>query len=281
MKVVRTKLELNQAISALKKANSKHKIGFVPTMGALHKGHLVLVKEAEEHADIVVVSIFVNPTQFNNLADLEKYPRTLDADIELLKTTSCSILFAPTKEVVYPPNFKPIKINLNQLDEVMEGEFRPGHFEGVVTVVHRLFELVCPDYAFFGKKDFQQLAIIQHLVKTTSYPVQIKAVEIQRNNQGLALSSRNARLSEQEKIDALVIYQTLTLGKKLVEQGKNIQEIKSTLRDFFNQGRLKLEYLAIVDNTSLNEVEEVQGNMTCCIAAYCGQVRLIDNMALM
>ena len=226
--------ELRKAISNLKKDNPNKSIGFVPTMGALHQGHLSLVEKASEHTDIVIVSVFVNPTQFNDSSDLEKYPRTLQSDTEKLRQTACDILFAPNEKVVYPNGPKPYEINLGFVGKTMEGKFRKGHFEGVCMVVERLFEMVKPDKAFFGLKDFQQVAVIKKMVELRSIPVEIIPVEIVRSDKGLALSSRNALLSEQQKEDALIIHQTLLLGKSLVTDGCNPAEIKKEMIRFFN-----------------------------------------------
>lgn len=278
MKIVESHSELLEQIQALKSTNPTARVGFVPTMGALHKGHLSLVSNAANHCEIIVVSVFVNPTQFNNQQDLKKYPRTIKEDIELLKTTSCSILFHPSEEEVYPPGFTSVEVDLKGLDLIMEGAFRPGHFKGVITVVNRLFELVKPDVAFFGKKDFQQLAIIKQMVNFLDLNIEIVEVEIMRADSGLALSSRNARLSEIQKKEALIIYSTLKTGSKLFKSMSNSSLLKEQLIGEFNKGNLKLEYLEIVHPTSLKVIDSGDKKAVCCIAAQCGEVRLIDNM---
>lgn len=281
MKKITTSLELSAHLVHLKDQNQQLKIGFVPTMGALHAGHLTLINEAKAKSDLVVCSIFVNPTQFNNLEDLKKYPRSIDKDADLLGSAGCDVLFVPDEAEIYPKGFiNDYEIDFNGLDQVMEGKFRPGHFKGVAMVVERLFSIVNPDVAFFGRKDFQQVAIINHMVRLRKLNVNVAVVETVRNEMGLALSSRNLRLSENEKVDALIIYETLSLAKKLWQQGLKINDIKQQLVQFFNSGKLDLEYLEIVDNITLNIPRQVDQNCTCCIAAYCGDIRLIDNISL-
>lgn len=269
---------LIQAINAHK--NNGKSIGFVPTMGALHEGHLALVKCAIDKVDIVVVSIFVNPTQFNNSTDLDLYPRMLEADIELLGTLGNILVFAPNNEVIYPEGDTFESLDLEGMDKLLEGEFRPGHFQGVVHVVRNLFNIVKPDKAFFGLKDFQQVAIIRLMTKKLKFPIEIIACETSRDENGLALSSRNLRLSENQKKDALIIYHTLCYLKEI----KNLYSPKlARLKaiDFFKKGNLQLEYLEIVDGETLNSLEnEWNVNSVCCIAAFCGEVRLIDNMKI-
>jgi pantoate--beta-alanine ligase len=253
-------------------------IGFVPTMGALHEGHLSLVRTAFEQTDTVVVSIFVNPTQFNNPADLAHYPRMLDKDMSLLNALGNVLIFAPSTQEIYPENDHFKDIDLEGMDAVLEGEFRPGHFKGVVHVVYNLFKIVEPDKAFFGRKDFQQVAIIQKMVEVLDLVVEIVPCETTRSESGLALSSRNLRLSNEELEAALIIFQTLQFIRSL-QPHKTPKEAQQAAVDFFNKGALKLEYLAIVDSQSLKELnDEWSDEATCCIAAHCGEVRLIDNM---
>lgn len=271
---------LRKAISDLKQANPDRTIGFVPTMGALHQGHLSLVNMASEHSDIVVVSVFVNPTQFNDPTDLDKYPRTLQADINLLEQSPCDILFVPSEKEVYPHGKSDYEIDLKGLDKVMEGKFRDDHFKGVCMVVERLFEIVRPDKAIFGLKDFQQVAIIKHMVQERNIDVEIISAPIIRSSKGLALSSRNSLLTEAEKDQAIHIFKTLEHAKALVHDYTSASKLQKRLLDFFNEGNLKLEYLEIVDNQTLQPTETIHSGITCCIAAYCGSVRLIDNMQL-
>lgn len=278
MKIANTKSELLDQVEALKLQNPRAIVGFIPTMGALHNGHLALITKASESCDIIITSVFVNPTQFNSQEDLIKYPRTIKEDTELLIKTSCDILYHPDEKEVYPDNRKSPKVELDGLDTVMEGAFRPDHFEGVVTVVNRLFELVNPDRAFFGKKDFQQLAIIQQMVKKLDWQIEIVPVEIERASNGLALSSRNSRLTEEQKEAALIIIETLKFGSQLSKDEINVPEIKAQMVDFFNKGSLELEYLEIAHAQSLQTSKNLDEPTVCCIAAYCGDVRLIDNM---
>ncbi len=256
------------------------KVGFVPTMGALHHGHISLVKQALKACDLVVVSIFVNPTQFSNSEDLIKYPRTLQKDVDLLNTAGDILIFAPGIEDVYPPNFENISVDLGDLGTVMEGQFRPGHFNGVMNVVKRLFDIVEPQLAFFGLKDFQQVAVIKHMVNELKLPVKIVECDIIREASGLASSSRNVRLSEEQKVEALALIHTLHLVKALVLTYSPKKARKIAFKEFKKSG-MKLEYLEIVHPYTLQSLSKkwVPG-ANACIAAYCGEVRLIDNLQL-
>ncbi len=255
-------------------------IGFVPTMGALHEGHLALVQKAAEENQTVVVSIFVNPSQFNNPNDLATYPRTLESDIELLSRIESVVVFTPEIQHVYPESddFQPIE--LNGLDRVMEGTHRPGHFAGVVHVVNNLFQLIQPDRAYFGKKDYQQLAIIRYMVEKRNLPIEVVSCDTIRSDEGLALSSRNMRLTEEERKDALHIYQTLLRVKELAFH-YTPEEVKARAIEFFNEANLDLEYLEIANAKSLQPLTAEWAQLSvCCIAAWCGDVRLIDNLEL-
>lgn len=264
----------------LKEAHSKGlKIGLVPTMGALHAGHLSLVAKAGSLCDIVVVSIFVNPTQFNDKNDLANYPRTLEADIKLLSTARCDYLFSPSAEEVYPvPDTR--KFEFGNLETVMEGAFRPGHFNGVAQVVSRLFEIVLPDMAFFGRKDFQQMTIIKELVRQMKAPVEIIPCEIMRGEDGLALSSRNKLLLPEYRNCAPMIYQTLKEAKE-ISRTKNVAQVKEFVVSKLNESNLlKVEYFEIVDDKTLMPVGSWNepGTKVGCIAIYAGKIRLIDNI---
>jgi pantoate--beta-alanine ligase len=275
VKVIHTAEALQQFRQKLNE--NSQTLGFVPTMGALHNGHVSLIKKSTEENDYTLISIFVNPKQFNNSEDLKQYPRTLDADLSLLEGLSNCVVFAPDEAALYPKNDGFIPMELGSIGRVLEGAFRPGHFEGVVHVVHNLFRLVEANQAYFGQKDFQQLAIIRLLTKHFGFQTRIIACPTVRETNGLAMSSRNMRLSEKERQDALIIIETL----RLVEASKNkhsIQETLVTARSLFEQGSLSLEYLAIVDPETLNELTEWQEKQICCIAAHCGSVRLIDNL---
>ncbi|MCJ8289826.1 MAG: pantoate--beta-alanine ligase [Crocinitomicaceae bacterium] len=255
-------------------------IGLFPTMGALHHGHIALVKQAMEENDVVVVSIFVNPTQFNNPDDLEKYPRMLEKDIELLNEVGDVIVFAPDVEAVYPDDFEKLNIDLGKLGETMEGEFRPGHFDGVMNVVKRFFDIVKPNRAYFGMKDYQQAAVIKHMVKETNDPVEVVICDIIREETGLASSSRNVRLSEKQKEEALIISQTLNFLKSIAGKFLPIEACENA-KQFFKDGKLELEYLEIIHPVTLKRLETkwVPG-AHACIVAYSGEVRLLDNIQL-
>ncbi len=279
MKVLNTKNELISLLENYKKEGKK--IGFVPTMGALHEGHLSLVKESKKQSDITVVSIFVNPTQFNDPEDLKRYPRTLEKDLELLKTENCDVVFAPSVEEIYPePDTR--KFDFGYLETVMEGAKRPGHFNGVGQVVSRLFNIVKPHKAFFGMKDFQQIAIIRNMVHQLQYNIEIISCPIIREENGLAKSSRNMLLDEDHKKNAPHIYATLKKAKELISQ-KNVSEIKQWISDEINNNPyLETEYVEIVDEMTLQVTKEWEekGNKVVCVAVYAGKIRLIDNIVL-
>lgn len=278
MILVRTVSELKSVLKSSGKAGS---VGFVPTMGALHKGHLSLVQKAVEENQVVVVSIFVNPTQFNDSKDLERYPRTLNADMDLLKTTGCQIVFAPDITEIYPePDTR--KFDFGQLDKVMEGEHRPGHFNGVAQVVSKLFEIVQPQKAYFGLKDFQQLAIIKNMVKKLNLPVEIIPCLIIREESGLAMSSRNELLTVEERSNAATISQTLFKAQELKTE-KTVSELEKWVTETINKNPfLKVEYAEIVDDTELQPVKNWNepNSKVLCVAVFCGKIRLIDNIVL-
>ncbi|MFA5326561.1 MAG: pantoate--beta-alanine ligase [Prolixibacteraceae bacterium] len=254
-------------------------IGFVPTMGALHEGHLSLVNKAGRESGFVVVSIFVNPTQFNDKSDLERYPRDLQKDLNLLAPTPCQLVFAPEPEEIYPePDTR--QFNFGSLEEVMEGKFRPGHFNGVAQVVSRLFDIVQPDKAFFGQKDFQQLAIINEMVRKMKFDVEIVACPIIREEDGLAMSSRNVLLSSHQRMNAAHISATLFEAKNKTSE-MTVEELCNWVIDQINKNEyLNTEYFEIVDGTTLLPVKdwESAGLKVGCIAVHCGKVRLIDNI---
>lgn len=258
-------------------------IGFVPTMGALHAGHVSLVERAKSECDLVVVSIFVNPTQFNSSDDLDKYPRSLENDIRMLFTTNCDGVFVPEVSAMYPdfPNqTNTIEVDLQAINDVMEGMFRPGHFEGVLNVVWRFFDIIQPDSAYFGEKDFQQLAVIRKMVADLDLPVKIVACPTLRDASGLAMSSRNQRLTNQGKQDALVIYNTLVEAQQL-SQTHTPREVKKHCESVISKSSLTLEYLEICDPNTLQALQDdwVAG-ARCFVAAFCEEVRLIDNLEL-
>jgi pantoate--beta-alanine ligase len=254
-------------------------IGFVPTMGALHEGHLSLVEIAGQQTSFVVVSIFVNPTQFNDKTDLLRYPRDLQKDVDLLAPTACQLVFAPEPEEIYPePDTR--KFNFGLLEQVMEGKFRPGHFNGVAQVVSRLFDIVQPDQAFFGQKDFQQLAIIKEMVRRLKLSVEIIACPIIREPNGLAMSSRNMLLSEEQRQNAVHISATLFEAQnKTVEF--TVEELCKWVISRINENEyLNTEYFEIVNVDTLLPVSswEEECGKVGCIAVHCGKIRLIDNI---
>ena len=281
MSVIYTNSTLNTRLAPLRSQNKT--IGFIPTMGALHEGHLSLVRKALHENDILVVSIFVNPTQFNNSADLKTYPRTLNDDIALLQTVSKNIIvYAPSVEDIYGNNTVSETFNFGSIETVMEGQFRPGHFNGVGTVVKRLFEIVKPNNAYFGEKDFQQLAIINKLVKLCNLPVNIVGCKIHRAASGLAMSSRNKRLKPEYLKAAPFIYKTLQEAKEKFGT-KSAKQITEWAEKQFKQNKyLKLEYFIIADIVNLQPVKRKsrKKNYRAFIAAYADDVRLIDNIAL-
>ena len=282
MKVFATKHALNTLLA--QKKEESFQIGLVPTMGALHQGHLSLIQIALKENDCVVVSIFVNPTQFNNASDLDHYPRTLEADIKKLKTLSSPniMVYAPEPEDIYGNTISKQSFNFDGLEHQMEGKFRPGHFDGVGTVVQCLFEIVQPNNAYFGEKDFQQLAIIRKLVELTKFPVKIVGCPILRENNGLAMSSRNVHLTEEEQIHAAKIFSVLKTTKEKfgTEDATKIKEWVD--QQFENDPILKLEYFEISNELTLEPIDQKQDKMKyrAFIAVYVREVRLIDNIAL-
>ncbi|MGB0981539.1 MAG: pantoate--beta-alanine ligase [Winogradskyella sp.] len=276
------KTKLIEHIRVLK-SNTKT-IGFVPTMGALHNGHLSLVSKALSENEMVVVSIFVNPTQFNNKEDLIKYPKTLKADIALLETISKTkiVVYAPTIEDIYTDKVESSIFTFDGLEHEMEGAFRDGHFNGVGTIVKRLFEIVHPNYAYFGEKDFQQLQIIKKLVELHNIPVKIVGCPIYRASDGLAMSSRNERLTAQHRKAAPFIYKTLQIAK--VKFGTKSAKVVTewVKKQFKKQPLLELEYFTIADIDTLKPVKRKSSTKTyrAFMAVYAGDIRLIDNIAL-
>lgn len=278
MEIFEVKRALQYQISQLK-AQGKS-IGFVPTMGALHQGHLELVKRAVSENDFCIVSIFVNPTQFNNTTDLEKYPRNLEKDILLLERAGCNYIFAPEPNEIYDnTELKTcFEFDFGGLDTVMEGQFRPGHFNGVVQIVSKLFQLINPDRAYFGEKDFQQLSIIHRMVKLLKFKTQIIDCPIVREPSGLARSSRNERLSEQQRKNAVdiskVLFESTTFAAQL-----SPKELTDWVTTQLSQAEgLEVEYFDIVDIETLQTINNWSKPSVGCIAVYCGEIRLIDNI---
>lgn len=278
MKLIASLTELSSILSSYKKEGKT--IGFVPTMGALHDGHMDLIRSAKLQSDVVIASVFVNPTQFNNSNDLTLYPRTPEKDQALLAENGCDIAFFPSVETIYPPHLITPTIAIDHLENVMEGAFRPGHFAGVVQVVYRFFELIQPDFAFFGLKDFQQVAVIQHMVNQLNLAVTIVPCPTKREQNGLAMSSRNLRLSPAQKEQALIIYKTLTFCQENCRE-RSPKALRDAAISFFEQSELRLEYLTISTTDTLEELHENwPATAVVCIACYCGDVRLIDNFNL-
>jgi len=278
MKIINKPTDLLREIAALKGKQSK--IGFVPTMGALHSGHLALVKKSVEENDICIVSIFVNPTQFNNKADLEKYPRSLEQDAFLLEKAGCHLIFAPSDSDIYTDSEMKscFEFDFGGLDKVMEGRFRPGHFNGVVQIVSKLFDFVQPDNAYFGEKDFQQLAIIHRMVKLLNYNIKIVDCPIIREESGLAMSSRNERLTPAQRKNAAKVSVVLSESRNFVHKMNPLQLIQ-WVTDKINQSEdLRVEYYDIVDVETLQSVINWDKPSVGCIAVFCGDVRLIDNI---
>lgn len=251
----------------------------MPTMGALHNGHASLVSKAKTENDVVLTTIFVNPTQFNNPEDLNKYPRKEEEDKKLLEEIGCDILFMPNTEEIYQDYEFP-GIELGKLDTIMEGKQRPGHFLGVCQIVYRLFQITKPTNSYFGLKDFQQVAVIRYMSKFFNLPIKIVACDTVREENGLAMSSRNLRLNDTEKEDAIILFKTL---KFIQNNYKNYtpNQLKLDAIHFFNQGNLSLEYLEIVNPETLEQLNEtwVEGSIACIVASA-GDIRLIDNMKI-
>ncbi|MDK7373983.1 MULTISPECIES: pantoate--beta-alanine ligase [Weeksella] len=279
MKIFRTQTEMSPVLQ--KTRENGETIGFVATMGALHQGHLALIQQAKKENEVVVVSIFVNPTQFNNPEDLAKYPRTEEKDIVLLSDNNCDFLYLPNVEDVYPEKEENEDYDFGLLDQVMEGKFRPGHFAGVATVVNKLLRAVQPTKAYFGEKDFQQVRIVQEMVRQEKLPVEIVTVPVQRAENGLALSSRNTRLTEENLQAAPFIYATLQKAKNLKEEGNSVHEVNSYVEKAFANSPFELEYFQIADEETLQPIDDFTSTkkIRAFVVAYAGDVRLIDNLS--
>ncbi len=281
MEVIRYKKQLQDAIHSYRR--DKKAIGLVPTMGALHQGHLSLVRSALEENAVTVVSIFVNPTQFDNPEDLENYPKTLERDVQLLESLSGNLLvFTPSKSEIYNGNITSLSYYFDGLDKVMEGTFRKDHFNGVATIVELLFKTVAPNKAYFGEKDFQQLQIVRKLVQQQALPITIIACPIDRESNGLARSSRNERLSKSTRAEAGLIFSTLQTAKDKFGT-ENANDIKEwAISSFKRNSTFELEYFEIADEETLTPLKEKQKNIKyrAFIAVYADGVRLIDNIAL-
>jgi pantoate--beta-alanine ligase len=298
MIILKSKLETQKFLNNLR--NQQHTIGFVPTMGALHQGHISLINNAKAECNVVIASIFVNPTQFNDLNDLKNYPRTFEADCQMLEKAGCDAVFAPEIAEMYtleelerknnPDSYRDEDktwtegkiVDFGALEKVMEGAHRPGHFNGVAQVVSKLFRIVEPNKAYFGQKDFQQLAIIRSMVEQLNMPIQIIACPILREQNGLAMSSRNERLTPEQRKTAALISKTLFQVKDL-QQSKTIAELQSFAKQQLNaEPQFKLEYFEIADVKTLQPVTEYKANQEriACVALKLGEIRLIDNILL-
>ena len=279
MKVLRNKKTLVDYIERHKEMGKK--IGFAPTMGALHLGHISLYETAKKENDEIISSIFVNPTQFNNPDDFEKYPQTLENDLKLLEKAGVDAVYVPKAIDIYPEVLKSKHYDFDGLDNEMEGKYRPGHFDGVGTVVEELLRQVQPHNAYFGEKDYQQLAIIKKMVEKTKLPVKIHGVLTLRENSGLAMSSRNLRLTEKQRKEATIIYETLLKVKEWFKV-LSVKEIKERVEKIFQDSNFELEYFIIADEKTLKETDFFYKDKCyrAFIVAYAGDVRLIDNMHL-
>lgn len=276
MRIFNTILETQQFI----KSQSGSQIGFVPTMGALHSGHIELVKRSVKENDFTVCSVFVNPTQFNNPEDLKKYPRTLEEDCKMLEDAGCDLVFAPSAEEMYPALPK-MKLDFGDLETKLEGEFRPGHFNGVGIVVSKLFHIVKPTKAYFGQKDLQQCAVVNRMVKDLSFDLELIICDTVREESGLAMSSRNRRLSENGRAQAAFLYQSLKMGEKLLREGLPVSEVKKKIsKEFSEKSYFTPEYYEIVDFETLNSIDSYEPHKKTAIvlAVFLEEVRLIDNL---
>lgn len=263
--------------------NKSHdkKIGFVPSMGALHEGHLALVEAAKKKCDIVVVSIFVNPIQFGPSEDFSRYPRNIGKDKKLLKSFGADVLFVPDAKKMFAPDFAAY-VEVEGLSKKLCGRTRPGHFRGVATVVAKLFNIVCPDQAFFGEKDYQQLVIIRQLARDLNFPVEIVSLPTVREFDGLAMSSRNAYLNPKERQSAAVLYRALSLAQREIADGeRDLNKLFYRMRSLIgSEPTVRLDYLQAVDPLTLNDVKKIQGKIVFALAAYVGKTRLIDNILI-
>ena len=277
MQTIRRSEELARAVAELKHAG---RLALVPTMGALHAGHMALIEEARRHADRIAASIFVNPMQFGANEDLARYPRREDEDAQMLKEAGCDLLWLPSVADIYPEGFAS-KISVAGVSQRWEGEARPGHFDGVATVVAKLLLSVGPDVASFGEKDFQQLAVIRRMVADLNIPVEIVGVPTVREADGLALSSRNAYLSSDERVRALALPTALNEAKESIRSGERVSDaLRTAKQQLVEAGFLKIDYVALVDAGTLEPLETPSGNMRLIAAATIGTTRLIDNIPI-
>ncbi|WP_138994989.1 pantoate--beta-alanine ligase [Larkinella sp. C7] len=280
-------MQLYETIAGIRQAldsqrRNGHSIGLVPTMGALHAGHMTLVDACKAQNDLTVCSIFVNPTQFNNADDLARYPHTLEADCQLLEEAGCDLVFAPSVDEIYPTN-PLMKLNFGELETVLEGAFRPGHFNGVGIVVSKLFNIIQPSRAYFGQKDLQQVAVVKRLIRDLGFQLELVRMPIVREDDGLAMSSRNRNLSPAERQEAPVLFQALTQAQDILRNDGTLETAKTAVEGYLqNHPAFRLEYFEIANADTLQPVEQLQapGATALCIAAHLGKTRLIDNLIL-
>ncbi len=271
-----------ELVAQLNEIRGEKLVGFVPTMGGLHEGHMSLVERSLRECELTVVSLFLNPTQFNDPNDLKTYPHDMAEDLKLLGEVGVDIVFTPTAEDMYEDGEEAPNLDLGRVGEVMEGAHRPGHFRGVVWVVSKLFRLVRPNRAYFGLKDFQQIAVIKRMCALCPdlADIEIISCPVIRESDGLAMSSRNRRLSDEERAAAPKIYEALQEGKRLKESGKSVAEVhEAVVKQIETDPLLRVEYFSIVNSDTLEEAKAWNGNTTGCITVYCGEVRLIDHIS--
>ncbi|MCX8029095.1 MAG: pantoate--beta-alanine ligase [Brevinematales bacterium] len=277
MRIIHKPEEIQREMISLKKCNKT--IGFVPTMGALHDGHLSLVRQSKKDNDVTVVSIFVNPIQFGPSEDYDRYPRQFDKDRKILEKEAVDYVFYPSVDDMYPDGFETY-VNLEKLPNHLCGLSRPGHFKGVATVVSKLFNIVQPDRAYFGQKDYQQAQIIKKMVRDLNFPIEIVMMPIVREEDGLAMSSRNVYLSDEERQRALYVYKTLQKAREIILSGsRDVAEIRKTLSNFIEPFVSKVDYIEIIDPETLDSLKEIpqKGSVVVAIAVFIGRTRLIDN----
>lgn len=278
MKIFTTKNEVGTYLKQLQTEGKT--VGFVPTMGALHQGHLSLLAQAAQQTDVIVCSIFVNPTQFNDPKDLEKYPRPIEADILKLEQAGCDVLFSPQVTEMYNGS-EEWHLNIGELEHLLEGKFRPGHYQGVMQVVNKLFTIINPDVAFFGQKDYQQVMVVKRMVEILNLPVKITMCPTEREPDGLAMSSRNIHLSETDRQHALVLYRALQQAKADYAAGQSVKEVEQKASAIIsNEPDTQLEYFELVDGQTLQPATAQSKSLVALVAARVGHTRLIDNVII-
>jgi len=279
MKVISDPEKLNRLLKGLRRSGKG--IGFVPTMGALHPGHLSLIKQASQDNEMVVVSIFVNPAQFGPKEDLNEYPRTLKNDLALCRKAKVDLVFLPDSKVMYPKGFATF-VSVGKLDDILCGATRPGHFRGVATVVAKLLNIVTPDVLYLGQKDGQQSVIIKKMISDLKFPVKVKVMPTIREKSGLAMSSRNLYLNQSQKLDALVLFKALCLAKSLIDHGqRDASRIIRRIKELISKKKqVKIDYIAIVDLEKLQPIKKINQECMICLAVKIGKTRLIDNLVI-